>query len=81
MAEFVCNIYVQEFNTNEESVGKKPGLDKTEFAAFFESLSRRRDIEETVMAQYSCNGSYLTCQELLSFLKNSQGVSFNIHMV
>ncbi|CAB3982771.1 1-phosphatidylinositol 4,5-bisphosphate phosphodiesterase delta-4 [Paramuricea clavata] len=65
----------QEFNTNEEAADKKPGLDKTEFAAFFESLSKRRDIEETVMAQYSSNGNYLTCQELLSFLRNSQGIT------
>ncbi|XP_028404786.1 LOW QUALITY PROTEIN: 1-phosphatidylinositol 4,5-bisphosphate phosphodiesterase eta-2-like [Dendronephthya gigantea] len=64
----------REFNTNEESPDKKPGLDKDEFAAFFESLSKRDDIEETVMAQYSSNGNISLARSFFHFSKMNKEV-------
>ncbi|XP_046839903.1 1-phosphatidylinositol 4,5-bisphosphate phosphodiesterase eta-2-like [Xenia sp. Carnegie-2017] len=74
--EQLMNKY-KEFNQDlDESVaGKKSGLDKAQFASFFESISKRSDIEETVMAKYSSNGTYLTCEELHNFLTKSQGMT------
>ena len=49
-------------------------LDKNEFAAFFKTISTRKEIVN-LMKKYSSNGAHLTVEDFQSFLVSEQQVS------
>ena len=49
-------------------------LDKDEFAAFFKTISTRKEIVN-LMKQYSSNGAHMTVEDFQFFLVSEQGVS------
>ena len=50
-------------------------LDKDEFAAFFKTISTRKEIEN-LMKQYSSNGAHMTVEDFQFFLVSEQEVSW-----
>ena len=49
-------------------------LDKDEFAAFFKTISTRKEIVN-LMKQYSSNGAHMTVEDFQFFLVSEQEVS------
>ena len=60
----------QEVNTDGDAA-----LDKDEFAAFFKTISTRKEIVD-IMKQYSSNGAHMTVEDFQRFLVSEQEVSW-----
>lgn len=52
-------------------------LDKDEFAAFFKTISTRKEIVN-LMKNYSSNGAHMTVEDFHYFLVSEQGVSYEL---
>jgi len=60
----------KEVNTDGDAA-----LDKAEFAAFFKTISTRKEIVN-LMKQYSSDGAHMTVEDFQFFLASDQEVSW-----